>query len=179
MTMFSGQDPRFGPRVARVSSPKVDGGFVRPEIAVTVDAAIFTSRDDERMLVLVERGNEPLLGTWALPGGFVEIDEDLPDAASRELREETGLQVPTGALTQLGAYGRPGRDPRMRVVSVVFWAYIADLADPVGGSDAARSQLISVGNALAPDFELAFDHSQIVGDAVEAANQGGWPVSKG
>ena len=124
-----------------MSSPTDGGRFVRPEIAVTVDTVVFTTREEKPMLVLVQRGNEPFLGRWALPGGFVEIDEDLPDAASRELREETGLTVPAAALTQLGAYGTPGRDPRMRVVSIVFWAYRADLDDPIGGSDAASARL--------------------------------------
>lgn len=148
----------------------------RLEIAVTVDTVVFTQREKEPMLVLVQRGNQPFLGRWALPGGFVEIDEDLPDAASRELREETGLDVPAAALTQLGAYGTPGRDPRMRVVSVVYWAYRADLDDPIGGSDAAHSQLIAVDEALSDDMALAFDHGQILREAVEAAQRHEWPV---
>ena len=149
----------------------------RPEISVTVDAVILTSRDDKPMLVMVQRGNEPFLGRWALPGGFVEADEDLPDAASRELREETGLTVPARALIQLGAYGKPGRDPRMRVVSIAYWAYRADLGEPVGGSDAASSSLIPVSGALGGGYDLAFDHIQIVRDTVTAARQGGWPIS--
>lgn len=160
-----------------MSSLTVGNRFQRPEIAVTVDAVILTSREDKPMLVLVQRGNEPFLGRWALPGGFVESDEDLPDAASRELREETGLTVPAEALIQLAAYGKPGRDPRMRVVSIAYWAFRADLGEPVGGSDAASSSLIPVSTALAEGIDLAFDHSQIVRDAVTAARQGGWPIS--
>jgi 8-oxo-dGTP diphosphatase len=159
-----------------MSSPTVGNRSDSPEIAVTVDAVILTSRDDTPMLVLVQRGNEPFLGRWALPGGFLETDEDLPDAAMRELREETGLTVPAEALIQLGAYGKPGRDPRMRVVSIAYWAYRADLGEPVGGSDAASSSLIPVSTALAEGSDLAFDHSQIVRDAVTAARQGGWPI---
>lgn len=160
-----------------VSSITVDKGPRRPEIAVTVDAVIFTSRDGKPMLVMVQRGNEPFLGSWALPGGFVETDEDLPDAASRELREETGLTIPASALIQLGAYGTPGRDPRMRIVSIVFWAYRADLDDPIAGSDAASSCLVPLDETLAEGFDLAFDHRQIVRDAVRAAGQGGLPIS--
>jgi 8-oxo-dGTP diphosphatase len=160
-----------------VSPPTENQRFVRPEIALTVDAVVFTKRAEKPMLVLVQRGNEPFLGRWALPGGFVETDEDLPDAASRELREETGLNVPPAALTQLGAYGRPGRDPRMRVVSIVFWAYRVDLDDPIGGSDAASSKLIAVDDALSDDRALAFDHDQILREAVDKARQQGWPVS--
>ena len=94
------------------------------------------------MVVLVERGNEPYRGSWALPGGFVEVDEDLPEAAVRELAEETGIELSSSQLSQLGAYGKPGRDPRMRVVSIVYYAFVDDLADPVGGSDAASSRLV-------------------------------------
>lgn len=162
-----------------MSSLPVDNRSHRPEIAVTVDAVIITSRDGKPMLVMVRRGNEPFLGSWALPGGFVEIDEDLSDAASRELREETGLTIPAQALTQLGAYGRPGRDPRMRVVSIAYWAYRDDLDEPTAGSDAATSRLIPLDESLAEDFDLAFDHSQIVSDAVKAARREGWPVGDG
>lgn len=143
--------------------------FERPQIAVTADAAIFTMRQGHPLVVLVERGNEPFRGWWALPGGFVETDEDLADAASRELAEETGLTVPASSLTQLGAYGRPGRDPRMRVVSVVFWASVPDLGDPVGADDAAAASLVPVDVALGDDFGLAFDHHLILSEAREAA----------
>ena len=140
-----------------------------PHIAVSVDVAVFTERDGRPMVVLIERGNEPYEGSWALPGGFVEIDEDLPDAASRELAEETGLVVPPSALTQVGAYGAPGRDPRMRVVSVLHWAFVPGLKDPVGGSDAAASKLIPVEEALTDQFAMAFDHPIVLRDAVAAA----------
>jgi 8-oxo-dGTP diphosphatase len=138
-------------------------------MAVTVDVALFTNRDGESHVVLIERGNEPYRGTWALPGGFVEVDEDLPVAAVRELEEETGLDVPSAALRQVGAYGAPGRDPRMRVVDVLYWAFVPDLPDPVGGSDAASSRLVPVAQAISEDFELAFDHPVILRDAIEAA----------
>lgn len=160
-----------------MTSPTLDNRFVRSEIAVTVDTAIFTTRDGEPLVVLVERAREPFIGTWALPGGFVEVDEDLADAATRELREETGLNIPAGALTQLGAYGNPGRDPRMRVVSIVFWAYRSDLDDPIAGSDAADSRLIAVDHALSSVTALAFDHRRILRDAVETARQHRWPGS--
>lgn len=145
------------------------GEFRLPPIALSVDAVIFTIRDGKSMVVLVRRGNPPYQGDWALPGGMVEADEDLPEAAARELAEETGLEVPALMLTQLGAYGAPGRDPRMRVVSVVFWARVLDLADPVGGSDAASAGLVSLDQARSEGFELAFDHGRILADAVEAA----------
>lgn len=136
---------------------------------MTVDAVIFTQRDGRKMVALVERGNDPFRGSWALPGGFVETEEDLAHAAARELVEETGLEVPAGTLHQLGAYGAPGRDPRMRTVSIVYWARIPDPGEPVGGSDAAASSWVPVDEALSTDFFLAFDHRLILTDAVEAA----------
>ena len=145
------------------------GGFRLPSIALSVDAVIFTIRGGQAMVALVRRGNPPYQGDWALPGGLVELDEDLPEAAARELAEETGLEVPISTLNQLGAYGAPGRDPRMRVVSVAFWAMVPDLADPVGGTDAASARLVEVETVLGQDFELAFDHDRILADAVEAA----------
>ena len=145
------------------------GEFRIPPIALSVDAVIFTIRNGQSMVALVRRGNPPYLGDWALPGGLVEVDEDLAEAAARELAEETGLEVPISRLNQLGVYGAPRRDPRMRVVSVVFWAMVPDLADPVGGTDAASASLVEVEEVLGEDFELAFDHDRILADAVEAA----------
>ena len=104
-----------------------------------------------------------------MPGGFVEVDEDLPLAAVRELEEETGIGLDPSALTQVGAYGSPGRDPRLRVVDVLFWAAVPDPPEPVGASDAALSRLVPVSEALSEDFGLAFDHPVVLRDAVAAA----------
>lgn len=145
--------------------------FELPNIAVTVDAVVFTRRSGTDMVALIERGSTPFQGSWALPGGFVETEEDLPEAAARELVEETGLSLSAGSLHQLGAYGRPGRDPRMRTVSIVYWARIPDPGDPVGASDAASSSWIPVDEALADDFALAFDHHSILDDAWKAARR--------
>lgn len=140
-----------------------------PSIAVTVDIIVLTVAHNVLHVALVERGNDPYKGAWALPGGFVEPDEDLPEAAARELAEETGITSPAAGLRQLGAYGKPGRDPRMRVVTVAFWTIQPGLTELTGGSDAASAELVPVEEALANPDRLAFDHHQILSDAVEQA----------
>ena len=138
-----------------------------PRFAVTVDVAIFTIRDDALHVLLIERGGEPFLGAQALPGGFVRPDEDLEQAAARELAEETGLTAGSWHLEQLAAYGAPDRDPRMRVVTAAYWAICADLPALRGGGDAAAAALTPVERIERGDIRLAFDHERIVRDAVE------------
>jgi 8-oxo-dGTP diphosphatase len=138
-------------------------------MAVSVDVAVFCHVEGVPHVVLIRRGNEPFRGAWALPGGFVEVDEDLPSAAIRELEEETGIELDPTMLTQVGAYGSPDRDPRSRVVDILYWVSVPEPPEPVGGSDAAHSQLIPVDMALGSDFELAFDHPLVLRDAVTAA----------
>lgn len=138
-----------------------------PPVAVTVDIVVFTIRDDELQLVLVKRGEKPFRGAWALPGGFVRPEEDLAQAAARELAEETAVSQPVGWFEQIGAYGEPGRDPRMRVVTVAFGAICADLPPPRGGGDAAEAGLFPVSAVERGRVHLAFDHNRIVQDAVE------------
>jgi 8-oxo-dGTP diphosphatase len=138
-----------------------------PPFAVTVDLVALTVRHDALHALLVTRGEEPFLGRPALPGGFVRPDEDLVDAATRELAEETGLQRGGAHLEQLGSYGSPHRDPRMRVVSVAYLALAPDLPDAHPGGDAAAADWVTVADALQSD--LAFDHRAILADGVERA----------
>ncbi len=138
-----------------------------PRVAVTVDVVVFTIRNDALQVLLVERGQEPFQGAWALPGGFVQPNEDLDAAAARELLEETNVSVGVPYLEQLGSYGSPGRDPRMRVITVAYWAACAELEQPRGGGDAAYSDLVPLAKIERGGIRLAFDHGRIVEDAVE------------
>jgi 8-oxo-dGTP diphosphatase len=137
-----------------------------PLAAVAVDLVILTVRQDELMALAIRRGIPPFKGQWALPGGFVLPAEDLTAAARRELAEETGLADFRAHLEQLATYGTPGRDPRGRVVSIAYLALAPDLPLPSAGSDAAAAQWRP---AAALVGELAFDHPQILADAVERA----------
>ena len=138
-----------------------------PPVAVTVDVALFAIRRDALHILLIERGVEPFAGAWALPGGFVLPGEDLDSAAARELAEETGITEDAVYLEQLRSYGAPGRDPRMRVVTVAYWGACATFPAPVGSSDAAHAELVPVSAVEERDIELAFDHGQIARDALE------------
>ncbi|MFE9775505.1 NUDIX domain-containing protein [Streptomyces sp. NPDC005931] len=130
--------------------------------AVTVDLAVFTVREGALNVLLVERGQDPYAGHWALPGGFLRPDESAESAARRELAEETGLTDVSGLhLEQLRTYSDPGRDPRMRVVSVAFAALLPDAPEAHGGSDAAQARWTPYDTA----GPLAFDHDRILADA--------------
>ncbi len=132
--------------------------YEHPHPAVAADVALFRERDGRTEILLVRRGQPPFAGCWALPGGFIDIDEDLEAAARRELAEETGLEARD--LVQLQAFGRPDRDPRERVISIVFLGLLEpDDGEPLrAGDDAAEARWFSV-DAL-PD--LAFDHAEII-----------------
>jgi len=138
-----------------------------PPVAVTVDLVVFTIRDATLRVLLVERGEEPFPERLALPGGFVREGEGIDAAARRELAEETGIDLAGSAEPpeQLGTYGDPDRDPRMRVVTVAYVALIAALEDPTAGTDAAHAALVEVGQARRQ--RLAFDHGTILRDGLE------------
>lgn len=121
--------------------------------AVTVDVIIFTIEDETLKLLLVERKNEPFKETPALPGGFIDIDESLDDAATRILEEKTG--VTDVYLEQLYTFGRPERDSRKRVITVSYFAIVNQNTVTVSGDDADWSPVRDL-----PD--LAFDHDDII-----------------
>ena len=158
-------------------------------IAVTVDIVALTIRDGGLHVLLVQRGAQPYAGQCALPGGFVRARgrsavaepqaEDLPEAAIRELADETGEQLGKVHVEQLGTYGAPGRDPRMRVISVAYLAFAPELPEPRAGSHAAAAAWAEVGSLGLTDGgsgqrpgttrRLAFDHARILADGLERA----------
>lgn len=140
-----------------------------PPVAVTVDLAVLTVRQGQLSVLLVRRGAHPYRDKWALPGGFVGPQETLDAAARRELGEETGLDA-QAHLEQLASYGDPGRDPRMRVISVAYLALVPDLPRPSAGTDAAEARFWPIGDLTGGgEPALAFDHDRILADAVERA----------
>ena len=144
-----------------------------PRPAVTVDIALFFKAESYVEVLLIRRAREPYKGLWAFPGGFVDKDESLEHAASRELLEETGL---TGIhLHQIGAFGDPGRDPRGHTVSIVFSAMLKDRSNARAADDAADAKWHS---AIHPP-KLAFDHKKILGLALERIVGGSRAPKKG
>ena len=135
--------------------------YAYPSIALTVDIVVFTLRDQCLKVLLIQRGENPFRGTWALPGEIVQVDEGLEAAARRELEEETGLSATY--LEQLYTYGDPGRDPRGHVVTVAYFALIhADSPIFLASSIASAASWFPVDELP----ELAFDHATIMAYAL-------------
>lgn len=134
-----------------------------PHPAVTADCVIFGFDGEHLKILLVERGVEPYLGQWALPGGFMNIDETIEQTAQRELREETGLE--RVFMQQFKVYSTVDRDPRERVVTVAFVALVrhSDFQKVSGGDDARLAAWFNI-DQLPP---LAFDHETIIAEARE------------
>jgi 8-oxo-dGTP diphosphatase len=142
---------------------KVKYTYDWPRPMVTVDAVVFSLSAGGTQVLLVNRGREPYKGKWAVPGGFVDMDEELEDAVARELKEETGL---TGVrLKQMRTFGRCGRDPRGRQISIAFTGIATGGQDKIRpGDDAAKAQWFDI-EKLPKD--LAFDHSEMIAFAIE------------
>jgi 8-oxo-dGTP diphosphatase len=138
-----------------------------PPFAVTVDVVLLTVREGVLTVLLVERDTHPFRGRLALPGGFVQPDEDLDNAAVRRLEQETGVRRDVAHVEQLGAFGDPGRDPRMRVVSVSYLVFAPDLPAPTPGVGASWVAWVPV-KAVEP-ARLAFDHATVLAAGVERA----------
>ncbi len=133
-----------------------------PRPMVSVDAAVFTFSGRKVKLLLINRGNEPFKGQWALPGGFIGIDEELEDAVARELKEETGLSnVP---LEQLHTFGNVGRDPRGRQITIVFFGIATkEQTKAKAGDDAAKARWFDI--EILPK-NMAFDHDEVIAFAI-------------
>lgn len=138
-----------------------------PRPAVTVDLAAFALDGDQLRVLLVRRGRDPCAGHWALPGGFLEIDEDPEAGARRELLEETGVECP-GEVRPIGFYADPGRDPRGRTISLAFFATVRLAEARIrAGDDAAEAAW----QPVVGDTPLAFDHARIVEAALTSVRR--------
>ena len=135
--------------------------YKHPRPSVTVDCAVFGLDEQGLWLLLIQRGVAPFAGAWALPGGFVKMEEGLEEAARRELEEETGLTKVF--LEQLYTFGSPHRDPRGRVITVAYYALVKLLDHRTRAATDARAAEWHLVSALP---ELAFDHEKIIAAAV-------------
>lgn len=128
-----------------------------PRPAVSADIAVFRKAGQSLEILLIQRKNPPFQGMWTLPGGFMEIDETLEATAARELEEETSLK--NVELKQLKAFSQVDRDPRTRVVTVVFYGIVSlENSMATGGDDAEKAEWFQVNDLP----HLGFDHSQII-----------------
>lgn len=136
-----------------------------PRPMVTVDAIVIKENAETKKVLLIKRLNNPFKDFWALPGGFVDADEDLKQAAIRELKEETSLNINT--LKQFAAYGSPGRDPRGHSVSIVYFAKVSEELNAMAGDDAKELAWFDINDLPS----LAFDHDEIIEDFIDWINE--------
>ena len=127
-----------------------------PRPAVSVDVIVSRMIEGEEHILLIQRKHDPYQGSWALPGGFLDMDETLEQAAARELKEETCLDALS--VCQIGTFSAVDRDPRSRVITTAFEATIDPVQTPIAADDAADWQWKNLNS----EFELAFDHAEIL-----------------
>lgn len=139
---------------------KAKYSYKYPHPSVTTDCVIFGFDGSRLKVLLVERGVEPFKGKWALPGGFLRMDESAEQGALRELQEETGLK--TAYIKQFHTFTDPDRDPRERVITIAYYALVR-LQDVVAGDDAARAGWFALNEVPS----LAFDHDRILRTALQ------------
>lgn len=132
-----------------------------PRPALTVDAVIFRKKDMNWEILLIQRKHQPFINGWALPGGFVDMDETLEHAIERELQEETALT--NIDLAQLHAFSKPGRDPRGHTITIVFWGILNHEQKAKAGDDAGKVEWFNIDNLP----QLAFDHDEVVEKAIQ------------
>ncbi len=131
--------------------------YAYPRPSVTVDMIVIHNSNNKNHILLIERKNEPFKDCWALPGGFIDIDEEIEAAAYRELKEETSIE--NIQLSQYKTFGKVGRDPRGRTISILFYGYLKDLNQKIqAGDDAKKAKWFPMDNLPA----LAFDHLEII-----------------
>lgn len=135
-----------------------------PRPAVTADCIVITKEAEPKVL-LIQRGDQPFKGGWAFPGGFMNMDETTEQCAVRELEEETGLQM--SKIQQIGAYSKVDRDPRGRTVTVAYLAVIDAPVAVTGQDDAAKAEWWPLSSLPI----LAFDHDEIISDAIAIYNK--------
>ncbi len=140
--------------------------YIPPIARVAADVICVLKTDDDLKLLLIERGNEPFKGNYAIPGGFVEENEDVKDAAIRELKEETNVDLNISDIKLLGVYGKPFRDPRGRTISVVYSFVTSNpnFFSEVKAQDDAKNYDFISASALP---KLAFDHNDIIVDLLK------------
>lgn len=151
-----------------------------PRPSVTLDCVTLGVENEDIKVLLIKRGKEPFKGEYALPGGFLEMDESPGNGCLREMEEETSLKLK--GLLQIGAFGEVNRDPRGRVISIAFLSVIKGAREVKGSSDAASARWFNL-NSLP---ETAFDHREIIDKAIETlklnlqnAGKGKWPSLSG
>lgn len=137
-----------------------------PRPAVTADVLVLAGTPGDGQILLIRRLHPPFKDMWALPGGFIEMEEDLHVSAARELAEETGLK--NLSLKQFGAYGAVNRDPRHRTITVAYLAHLERPLTVLGGDDAGEAAWFPVNELPA----LAFDHDKIINDGLLALSNG-------